>query len=160
MTVGERAPYWNPSLRSCIFGLTLYHKAAHLFRAFLEGVAYAIRDSIEAAREAGIPLKRAILVDGGAKSPLWRQIMADITGIEFNYISGVPGAPLGDALLAGVGTNNLKYEDIFKWIEITQAVKPIPENVRIYNRYYELYRKIRDSLMDCYDLALKIAKEA
>jgi len=159
MTVGERAPYWNPSLRSCIFGLTLYHKAAHLFRAFLEGVAYAIRDSIEAAREAGIPLKRAILVDGGAKSPLWRQIMADITGIEFNYISGVPGAPLGDALLAGVGTNNLKYEDIFKWIEITQTVKPIPENVRIYNRYYELYRKIRDSLMDCYDLALKIAKE-
>ena len=157
MTVGERAPYWNPSLRSCIFGLTLYHKVAHLFRAFLEGVAYAVRDSIEAAREAGIPLRRAILVDGGAKSPLWRQIIADVTGIEFNYISGVPGAPLGDALLAGVGTGDLKYEDIFRWIKTPQTVKPILENVKIYNRYYKLYRKIRENLMECYDLASELS---
>lgn len=65
MTVGERAPYWNPYLRSCLFGLNLYHTKAHLFRAFLEGVAYAIKDCIEAAMEAGIPLRKAILVDGG-----------------------------------------------------------------------------------------------
>ena len=150
MTVGERAPYWNPHLRSCLFGLTLYHRAAHVFRAFLEGVAYAVRDSIEAAKEAGIPLRRAILVDGGAKSPLWRQIIVDVTGVEFNYIAGAPGAPVGDALLAGVGTGHLKYEDIYKWVKESQAVKPNPENVKLYNKYYKLYKKIRESLEECY----------
>jgi len=151
MTVGERAPYWNLNLRSCFMGLTLYHTKGHLFRAFLEGVAYAIRDSIEAAKEAGIPLKRAILVDGGAKSPLWRQIMADVTGIPFTYIENAPGAPLGDALLAGVGAGLLKYEDINKWVKARLEVKPIVDNVKIYEKYYKLYRMIRDSLSECYD---------
>jgi len=152
MTVGERAPYWNPYLRSCVFGLTLYHTQAHLFRAFLEGVAFAIKDSIEVAREAGIPLKRAILVDGGAKSPLWRQIIADVTGVEFTYIKGAPGAPLGDALIAGVGTGYLKYETIFDWVKAAQKVEPIKENMERYNALYEVYVKVRDGLQECYRL--------
>jgi xylulokinase len=146
MTVGERAPYWNPHLRSCLFGLTLYHHSAHIFRAFLEGVAYAIRDSIEAAKEAGIPVRKALLVDGCAKSPLWRQIIADVTGMEFTYMKDAPGAPLGDALLAGVGVGLLRYEDIYNWAGEPQIVKPNIENIKIYNGYYSLYKKIRESL--------------
>lgn len=160
MTIGERAPYWNPYLRSCLFGLTLYHHVAHVFRAFLEGVAYAVRDSIEAAREAEIPLRRAILVNGGAKSPLWRQIIADVTGVEFNYIEGAPGAPVGDALLAGVGIGLLKYEDIFKWVRTTQIVKPNQKNVKLYDKYYKLYKKIRDNLSECYVDSLTLQKES
>ncbi|MEM2922465.1 MAG: FGGY-family carbohydrate kinase [Candidatus Bathyarchaeia archaeon] len=150
MTVGERAPYWNPHLRSCLFGLTLYHHSAHIFRAFLESIAYAIRDSIEAAKEAGIPVKKALLVNGCAKSPLWRQIIADVTGMEFTYMKDAPGAPLGDALLAGVGTGLLKYEDIYNWVKEAQIVRPNIKNINIYNRYYSLYKKIRESLEEFY----------
>ncbi|MEM2910549.1 MAG: FGGY-family carbohydrate kinase [Nitrososphaerota archaeon] len=156
MSVGERAPYWEPHLRSYLYGLTLYHHSAHVFRAFLEGVAYAIRDSIEAAKEAGIPLRKALLVDGGAKSVLWRQIIADVTGVDFIYIPGAQGAPLGDALLAGVGVGILKYEDIYKWVQDFHVTKPNLANFKIYEKYYALYKKIRESLKDCYKLSSEI----
>ena len=100
----------------------------------MEAVAYALRDSIEVDREAGIPIKRIILVDGGAKSPIWRQIMADVTGHELRYVEAAPGAPLGDALVAGVGTGYLKYETIDEWVSVDMVVKPNPENTKIYEQ--------------------------
>jgi xylulokinase len=150
MVVGERAPYWDEYLRGCLFGLTLYHTKAHLFRAFLEGVAYAVRYSIDVAQEAGVPLSRAIIVDGGAKSELWRQIFADVTNLPLQYIQAAAGAPLGDALLAGVGTGLLRYEDIFDWVEITSTTNPIPGNVAIYEKYYGLYRKLYHDTKECF----------
>ena len=153
MTVGERAPFWSSDMRSCLFGLTLSHTRAHIYRAFLESVAYALRDSIEVDREIGIPIKRILLVDGGAKSPIWRQIMADVTGIELQYVEDAPGAPLGDALLAGVGAGFLKYETINEWVSVDKIVKPNPDNVQVYEKYYQLYKKIRESLEECYHLA-------
>jgi len=160
MMVGERAPFWSSNMRSCLFGLTISHTKAHIYRAFLEAVAYALRDSIEVDKEAGIPIKRIILVDGGAKSPIWRQIMADVTGYELRYVEAAPGAPLGDALVAGVGTGYLKYETINEWVSVDRVVKPNPENVKIYDKYYQLYRKIRESLTECYDLAAKLIQQA
>jgi len=156
MMVGERAPFWSSNMRSCLFGLTISHTKAHIYRAFLEAVAYALRDSIEVDEEAGIPIRRIILVDGGAKSPIWRQIMADVTGRELYYVEPAPGAPLGDALIAGVGTGHLKYETINDWVSVNKVVKPNPENTRIYDKYYALYKKIRESLEECYELAAKI----
>jgi xylulokinase len=150
MVVGERAPYWDDYIRGCLFGLTLYHTTAHQFRAFLEGVAYAVRYSIEAARDAGIPLQRAILVDGGAKSPLWRQIIADVTNTPLQYIEAAPGAPLGDALLAGVGTDVLKYEDIYDWVKITTVTGPNAKNAEIYEKYYGLYKKLYQDSSECF----------
>mgnify|MGYP001092493273 CR=1 FL=1 len=158
MVVGERAPYWDPYVRSCLFGLTLYHTKAHIYRAFLEGVAYAIRYSMEVAKEAGIPLKRAILVDGGAKSPSWRQIMTDVTNTPFMYVERAPGAPIGDALLAGVGVGLLKYEKIYDWIKITEVTKPNPKSVEIYEKYYDLYKKVYGSLEECCKLLKKISE--
>lgn len=160
MMVGERAPFWSSNMRSCLFGLTISHTKAHIYRAFLEAVAYALRDSIEVDKEAGIPIKRIILVDGGAKSPIWRQIMADVTSYELRYVEAAPGAPLGDALVAGVGTGHLKYETINEWVSVDKVVKPNPENVKIYDKYYQLYRKIRESLTECYDLAAKLIQQA
>ena len=141
MMVGERAPWWDENVRGTLIGLTVYHTRAHIFRAFLEGVAYAIKYSIEVALEVGIPLKRIILVDGGAKSPLWRQIIADVTGMEIQYIAKTEGAPLGDALLAGVGTGQLKgYEVINEWLEISEIVKPNKIRHEVYSRYYEVFK--------------------
>lgn len=157
MVVGERAPYWDDYIRGCLFGLTLYHTKAHQYRSFLEGVAYAVRYSIEVAREVGIPLNRAILVDGGAKSELWRQIFADVTNTPLRYVEAAPGAPLGDALLAGVGTGHLKYETVFDWVKTSSVTQPKLENTETYEKYYALYRKLYHDTKACFRNLKEIA---
>ncbi|MBN2336214.1 FGGY-family carbohydrate kinase [Candidatus Bathyarchaeota archaeon] len=146
MMVGERAPYWDEQIRGGFLGLTTYHTRAHMFRAVLEGVAYAMRYSIEAAWETGIKINRATLVDGGAQSPLWRQIIADVTGVEMSYIPGAQGAPLGDAMLAGLGTGVIgDHKVIEDWIGEKVPMKPKPSSVKKYRRFYELYKQCLES---------------
>jgi len=141
MMVGERAPYWDDNLRGAFLGLSVFHSRPHLFRAMLEGVAYAMRYSIEAAKDAGLPINRVTLVDGGAKSALWRQIIADVTGLEMEYLPGAVGAPLGDALLAGLGTRVVDDPCVIEnWLGERVVVKPNLERVRLYDKYYELYK--------------------
>jgi xylulokinase len=138
MMVGERAPYWDEHLRGGFIGLTVSHTKAHLFRSVLEGVAYAMKYSIEVAKDTGIMINRATLVDGGARSPLWRQIIADVTGVKMDYIPGAQGAPLGDAILAGLGTGLLKdYRVIEEWLGEKVPMKP--KNTMEYQKYYGLY---------------------
>ena len=146
MMVGERAPYWDEHLRGAFLGLSVFHTKPHLFRAVLEGVAYAMRYSIEAARDAGLRINRATLVNGGAKSQLWRQIIADVTGLEIDYIPEAVGAPLGDALLAGLGAGVIKdYGVVEEWLENRVKVVPDEERRTIYDRYYELYKRSLDA---------------
>jgi len=146
MMVGERAPYWDDYVRGCLTGLTLYHTRAHIFRAFLEGIAYAMRYSLEVAAAAGMPLKRVLLVDGGAKSRLWRSILTDVTGSAMTYIAQNPGAPLGDALLAGVGTGTLEgYHVINEWLEAGEVIRPDAARSKTYDRYYALYRQVYEA---------------
>jgi xylulokinase len=143
MMVGERAPYWDDDVRGCIAGLTVYHTRAHLFRAFLEGVTYGLRFSVETAQEAGMPLRRILLVDGGAKSRLWRSILTDVTGLTMAYISQNPGAPLGDALLAGLGAGVIRNpKAVNEWLDVTEVTKPNSSNKELYDRYYKLYLKL------------------
>jgi len=142
LMVGERAPYWDEHIRGAYLGLTTYHTKAHMFRAILEGVGYAMRYSIDVARELGVKIKRATLVDGGASSPLWRQIIADITEIEYQYIPNSMGAPLGDALLAGLGSGEIRdYKVIEQWIGEKITTTPDPVNAGKYRKYYELYKE-------------------
>lgn len=146
MMVGERAPYWDEHLRGAFLGLSVFHTKPHLFRAVLEGVAYSMRYSIEAAKDVGFPIKRATLVNGGAKSQLWRQIIADVTGLEMDYIQEATGAPLGDALLAGLGSGVLEdHQIIEEWLEKKVRIVPNPELRSIYDRYYELYKRSLDA---------------
>lgn len=153
MMIGERAPFWDEHIRGAFLGLTVYHTRAHLFRAILEGVAYAMRYSLDAATNAGVNFNRATLVDGGASSPLWRQIVANITEVEMSYIPNTLGAPMGDAILAGLGTGELKdYKVIEDWIGEKQPTKPIPENVAKYKRLYDLYVKSFNKLTPVYSL--------
>jgi len=140
MMVGERAPYWDNHLKGGLLGLTVYHTRGHLFRAVLEGVAYAMRYSIEAALETGIHLGRATLVGGGASSSLWRQILADVTGVQFNYLPESMGAPLGDAFLAGLATGNISSENqIEKWVAGMEPITPNQETRETYNKGYHNY---------------------
>lgn len=151
MMVGERAPYWDEYIRGCLLGLTLYHTKAHLFRAFLEGVAYGLRYSVDAALEAGMPLKRAILVDGGAKSRLWRTILADVSGLPMGYVAENPGAPLGDVVLAGVGTGLLKdYGVVRDWVKVSEVVEPDPGRRKVYEVLYKVYLEAYTKLRDVF----------
>jgi xylulokinase len=142
MMVGERAPYWDEHIRGGFLGLTVYHTRAHMFRAVLEGVAYAMRYSLEAAWETGLKINRATLVDGGARSPLWRQIIADVTGVQMSYIPGAQGAPLGDAMLAGLGTGTIgDHRVIEDWLGEKVPVTPNKADAETYSHYYGLYKR-------------------
>lgn len=141
--MGERTPVWDSYARGTIIGLTLYHTRAHLFRSFLEGVAYSLKDNIEAALSIGVHLDDTMtLIGGGAKSPLWRQIFADITGFKIKYLSQSYGAPLGDVLLAGVGNNLFDYDEIKKWSQVESISTPNPKNQQIYNQLSKVYEEL------------------
>jgi xylulokinase len=102
---GERTPHPDPLARGAFVGLTIRHGAAHMTRAVLEGVAFGLRDSFELMKSVGLSEIRQVRVSGGgARSPLWRQILADVLNAELITVNTTEGAAFGAALLAGVGT--------------------------------------------------------
>lgn len=115
--MGERNPVWDTEARGVIFGLSVAHRKAHVVRALMEAVGYGIRHNIDLVRREGIAVRDPLyLVEGGANSPLWRQIMADIVRMPVEYLTGMEGAPLGDAVVAGVGVGVFAdYEVIRAW---------------------------------------------
>lgn len=145
---GERSPIWDPDARGTVMGLTLYHKKAHLFRALLEASAYSLRHNMEVGEEIGLPLNQECSVVGGvSNSRLWTRILADVTGREMVVPSGGVGAPLGDALLVGVGTDLFEdYEAIQEWISKDRVDTPDEETKETYDKYYEIYKGLYQSI--------------
>ncbi len=145
---GERAPYADPYARAVYFGLTLRHDRRHMARAVLEGVAYGLRDSLEILAEMGVPITQVRASGGGARSPFWRQIQADVTGREHVTINVDEGPAFGVALLAGVGTGvwNTVEEACRATIEVTDRCPTDPVAHEVYNRYYPVYRGLYPSL--------------
>ena len=102
---GERTPYPDPYARAGFIGLTRQHTRAHMTRAVLEGVAFGLKDCFELIKAAGLGEIRQVRVSGGgAKSPLWRQILADVFGTELVMVNTTEGAAFGAAILAAVST--------------------------------------------------------
>ncbi len=100
---GERTPHADPDARGAFVGLSLRHGRAHLTRTVLEGVAFGLRDSLELMRQLGLDARRIRASGGGVKSDVWRQILADVLGVELATTDAAEGAGYGAALLAGVG---------------------------------------------------------
>ena len=129
------------------FGLTLRHRKAHLTRAVLEGVTYGLRDSLELLRALGVEITQVRASGGGAASPLWRQILADVLESEIVLTNSTAGAAFGAALLAGVGVG--LYPDVpaacAATIRVTERVTPGPA-ARIYADYYPHYRALYPTL--------------
>ena len=100
---GERTPHADPNARAAFVGLTLRHDKAHMTRAVLEGVSYGLRDSLELMRDLGLSIEQVRASGGGARSSLWRQILADVFETELATVEVTEGAAYGAALLAGVG---------------------------------------------------------
>ncbi len=146
---GERTPYPDPLARGAWIGLTVRHSRAHMTRAVLEGVAFGIKDSFTLIREAGLgAIEQVRISGGGAKSPLWRQIMADVLGVELVTVNTTEGAAYGAALLAGVGAG--LYGDVpaacEATIQVTGRTLPDAERETIYPDYYERYRALYPAL--------------
>jgi xylulokinase len=135
---GERTPHPDPLARAAWVGLTVRHTRAHMTRAVLEGVAFGIKDSFRLILQAGLgSIKQVRISGGGAKSELWRQIMADVLGVELVTVNTTEGAAFGAALLAGVGAGT--YENVpvacETTIQITGRTSPSQAS-RAYQDYY------------------------
>ncbi len=145
--MGERSPIWDPFAKGVVFGLSLYHSRAHVYRAFMEGAAYALRHNIEEGLKAGLKLNDECWIVGGvAKSNLWVRIFADVTGFKMRQVASLVEAPFGDAFLAGLGTGVIdKPERIKSWVKYKEAVEPDPESRKIYDRYYEIFLELYTS---------------
>jgi xylulokinase len=144
---GERTPYPDPDARGVFFGLTLRHGKAHITRSVLEGVAYGLRDSLELMRAMGLQITQVRASGGGAKSPLWRQILADVLESQIVLTNVTEGAAYGAALLAGVGAGVFKSvgEACDSAVQITDKVEPGPHR-KAYSEYYPIYRSLYPAL--------------
>jgi xylulokinase len=144
---GERTPYPDPNARGAFVGLTVRHTKAHLTRAVLEGVSYGLRDSLELMRALGITPTQVHTSGGGARSPLWRQILANVFDAEIVTVNVTEGAAYGAALLAGVGAGI--YRDVESAceavIKTTSSDKPNAAR-EVYTRYYPRYRALYPAL--------------
>ncbi len=146
---GERTPYPDPEAKGVFFGMTLRHTRAHFTRAVMEGVTFGLKDSLELMRELGIRPQQVVASGGGAKSALWRQMMADIFETPIVTTNSTEGAAYGAALLAGVGTKVYPSIEVAceKTIGLTEEINPI-EKTNIYKERYSQYRKLYPSLKD------------
>lgn len=146
--MGERTPHLDPKARAALIGLTASHTRAHVIRAIMEGVAFSLKDTFTIFDEMKIPVTSIRLGGGGARSPLWRQIQADVYGREVEIVAAEEGAAYGAAILAGVGAG--------AWSSVEQAcdavgrvAKRIPPNAKdsaTMQRAYTTYRKIYAAL--------------
>ncbi|WML50946.1 FGGY-family carbohydrate kinase [Neobacillus sp. PS3-12] len=142
--MGERSPIWDSDAKGTIVGLSLAHTKAHIYRAFLEAVAFSLRDAMETTGER---FGEYILLAGGVtKSKLWRQIFADVTGYPVVCPIHDVEANMGDVMLAGIGTGLLSYEDVKKWQVLDQKILPNQQNHEKYNDYYKVYKSIYQNL--------------
>ena len=146
---GERTPHRDPFARAAWIGITQRHTRAHLVRALLEGVTYAMRDCLEVIRGMGVRVREIRVSGGGARSAFWRQLQADVYGQPVVTINAAEGPAFGVALLAGVaaGAWPSVEEACRKTIRITGETRP-SKNRRLYDERYPLYRKLYRSLKD------------
>lgn len=150
--LGERTPHMDARARGVFFGLALRHERRHLVRAVLEGVAFAMRDSLEIFRTFGVSTERIIAAGGGARSAVWRQIQADVLASPLVSVATPEPAACGAALLAGIGTGLWPDADSLAagLSRVSGATDPIPDNVARYEQLYRVYRSLYPSLRDAY----------
>ena len=145
--LGERSPYFDPFLRASFVGATARHRKEHFSRAVLEGVAYSLLDAQRVLADLGQKLKDIRLIGGGAKSPLWRKILADVMGKPV-WVPASGDASFGSALLAGVGIG--LFSDpagaVRQGVRYVARVSPDPRAHKLYQNFFPLYRKIHDQL--------------
>jgi xylulokinase len=151
---GERTPHPDPLARGAFVGLTVRHGLSHLTRAVLEGVSFGLRDSFELMKNSGLANVTEVRVTGGgARSVLWKQILADILQAEVVTVNSMEGAAYGAAILAGTGAGSFSSVEAAcdQTIQITGNVRP-GDDQSTYEKQYALYRGLYPALADTFHL--------
>lgn len=153
--MGSTTPTWNSSTRGVFLGFSLTHTRSHFARAILEGSAYGLRDIVTRMMEIGLPIKEIRVVGGGARSPLWRQIKADVTGLPVSLPQTVETTALGAAILAlnGVGLTETIDEACDLSVKVIETREPQDQNTAIYNQHYQTYRAAYFALLPVFEQA-------
>ena len=150
--MGERSPYNNPALRAAFMGMRMDTSREDMSLAVLEGVAFGLRDSLEVARSLGIEVNESTICGGGAKSPLWRKIIAAVMNLKLLIVENDEGPALGGAILAAVGCG--KYKDVQeakeKIINYKEEILPDAELVAAYEERYSEYKKLVAAVLPLY----------
>jgi len=152
--MGERSPHNNPDARGTFIGMSMDTSRADMTQAVLEGVAFALRDSLEVAKSLGIQPERTKICGGGAKSPLWKKIIANVLNLKVDVIESEEGPGYGGAMLAAVACGEYKtVEEIAaKFVKVVDTVEPIPELAAKYERKYQQFKKIYPACKPIYEL--------
>lgn len=149
--LGEMTPYYDNKLRAGFNGVGIQHTRAHFIRSVLEGVAFSMRDCLNEIRKYNVEFENVKLIGGGARSPLWRQILADILGMKLQYVAGTDSS-LGSAMLAGFSVG--LFKDLYSAVSIFDRnpiiIEPLSENVEIYNKCFENYKIVQRAMSVAY----------
>lgn len=156
---GERTPHGDANARGTFVGISSTHGKAELIRAVLEGVAFGLCDSLELLRSAGWNGTAIRALGGGARSPLWKEIIASATGLALEEINIDEGPALGAAILAGVGAGI--YQDVAEasdsTIKVIGVVEPNQEWRKVYVDLYEVYKDLYPALKEPFSKLAKFA---
>ena len=152
--MGERSPHNDPDARAAFVGMSMDTTREDMTQAMLEGVAFGLRDSMEAAKSTGLTPKRSKICGGGAKSPLWRKMIANVMNMKIDRIESEEGPGYGAAILAAVGCGVFSSveEAAGRLVKITDTEEPDPQLAEKYEEKYQKYRKLYPALKEFYHI--------
>ncbi|MBQ2663559.1 MAG: xylulokinase [Clostridia bacterium] len=151
--MGERSPHNDPNVRGAFIGMSMDTTQSDMTQAVLEGVAFGLRDSVEVARSLGMEITRSTICGGGAKSPLWRNIVANVMNMEIVTLKKEEGPAMGGAILAMVGCG--EYSDVYeaaeKLVKYDRVYSPDPELVGKYEIKYKEFNHLYPTVKDLFN---------
>ncbi len=148
--LGEKTPIQDPLARGAFIGLSLSHGPAHLWRALLEAVAFGFRHHVEVLEELGYAPRRFLASDGGSRSLIWMQIVADALQAPVTRIETAHGSAIGAAFVAMVASGMVEWGDARRLARLGARVEPDPANAPVYDRAYLEYRSLYEALRPLY----------
>ncbi len=150
--MGERSPHNDPDARGTFIGMTMDTTRADMTQAVLEGVAFALRDSLEVAKSLGIKIERTKICGGGAKSPLWKKMISNILNVKVDVIESEEGPALGGAMLAAVADGAFKNveEAAEKIVKVVETIEPEKTLVEKYEARYKQFKEIYPACRELY----------
>lgn len=151
--MGERSPHNDPKARGTFIGMTMDSSRNDMTQAVLEGVAFALRDSLEVARSLGVCPERTKICGGGAKSPLWKRIIANVLNLKLDIIESEEGPALGAAMLAAVACGEYASVEAIaeKMVTVVDTVEPEPDLVAKYEARYQQFKEIYPTCKAVYE---------
>ena len=150
--MGERSPHNDTSARAAFVGMTMDSTRKEMTQAVLEGVAFGLRDSLEVARSLGINIEKTKICGGGAKSTLWKNIIANVFNMTLEVVENEEGPSFGGAILAAVGCGEFENVEMAsdKLVKVIDRVEPNAELSAKYEEKYRIFKKIYPALKEIY----------